>query len=91
APLDTAELVTAVQECGGRLLTVEDNIRSGGFGEACLEAVAAQGACVDIVAWPNLFLPQGKRRELLRQYGFTGEVLACRVKEKWFGEKRHEG
>ncbi|WP_250550249.1 transketolase [Pseudonocardia sp. H11422] len=42
-PIDTATLVAAASETGGRLVVVEDHHPEGGLGSAVLEALAAAG------------------------------------------------
>ena len=53
------------------VLTVEDNVGSGGFGGAVLEALAPHGLAgrVRTIALPDAFLPQGKASGILRDHG----------------------
>jgi transketolase len=41
-PLDRASILKNAQQCGGRIVVVEDHYREGGLGEAVLSAVADQ-------------------------------------------------
>lgn len=41
-PLDRDGIISSAQECGGRIVVVEDHYREGGLGEAVLSAVAEQ-------------------------------------------------
>jgi 1-deoxy-D-xylulose-5-phosphate synthase len=63
------------------LLTAEDNVGSGGFGAAVLEALAPEGLAgkVRIAALPDQFLPQGKQAEILAQNGLAPEGLAAQI------------
>src|SRR5207245_1079828 len=65
------------------LVTAEDNVGSGGFGAAVLEALAPQGLAgkVSVAALPDQFLPQGKQAELLAQNGLAPDGLATLVSE----------
>ncbi|MCL1872947.1 MAG: 1-deoxy-D-xylulose-5-phosphate synthase [Clostridiales bacterium] len=78
-PLDQKTLLQTVKTTGC-LLTVEENVQSGGFGQACLTALQGKvQARVEIAALANQFVPQGKRAELLEQAGLTGQKLAQRA------------
>jgi 1-deoxy-D-xylulose-5-phosphate synthase len=65
------------------LVTVEDNVGSGGFGAAVLEALAPAGLAgkVRTVALPDQFLPHGKAAEILAEHGLDAAGLATTVKE----------
>lgn len=83
-PLDEKTLLQTV-ESSCRLLTVEENVKSGGFGQACLTALQGKvQAQVEIAALPNQFIPQGKRKELLEQAGLSGKKLAQRVMQVFY-------
>ncbi len=63
------------------VLTVEDNVGSGGFGGAVLEALAPHGLAgrVRTLALPDRFLPQGKAAEILKEHGLDAAGLAKAV------------
>jgi 1-deoxy-D-xylulose-5-phosphate synthase len=63
------------------LVTAEDNVGSGGFGAAVLEALAPEGLAgkVRVAALPDRFLPQGKQAELLAQNSLSPEGLTAQV------------
>jgi 1-deoxy-D-xylulose-5-phosphate synthase len=65
------------------LVSVEDNVGSGGFGAAVLEALAPAGLAgkVRMVALPDQFLPHGKAVEILAEHGLDAAGLATTVKE----------
>jgi 1-deoxy-D-xylulose-5-phosphate synthase len=65
------------------LVSVEDNVGSGGFGAAVLEALAPAGLAgkVRMVALPDQFLPHGKAAEILAEHGLDAAGLATTVKE----------
>ena len=67
----------------GVVVTVEDNVGSGGFGGAVLEALAPQGLAgrVRTLALPDQFLPQGKGAEILREHGLDAAGVAKAVYE----------
>jgi 1-deoxy-D-xylulose-5-phosphate synthase len=63
------------------VLTVEDNVGSGGFGGAVLEALAPQGLAgrVRTLALPDQFLPQGRAADILREHGLDAAGIAKAV------------
>jgi 1-deoxy-D-xylulose-5-phosphate synthase len=65
------------------VVTVEDNVGSGGFGGAVLEALAAHGLAgrVRVLALPDQFLPQGKASDILKEHGLDAAGVAQSVFE----------
>jgi 1-deoxy-D-xylulose-5-phosphate synthase len=63
------------------VLTVEDNVGSGGFGGAVLEALAPHGLAgrVRTLALPDAFLPQGKASDILAEHGLDAAGIAKSV------------
>jgi 1-deoxy-D-xylulose-5-phosphate synthase len=64
------------------LVTAEDNVVSGGFGSAVLEALAPHGLAgkVRSAALPDGFLTHGKQAEILAQHGLDPDGLAQTVR-----------
>src|SRR5438270_3704866 len=60
------------------VLTVEDNVGTGGFGGAVLEALAPHGLAgrVRMLALPDEFLPQGKAADILKACGLDAAGIA---------------
>lgn len=84
-PLDQDCLLQAAAQCQGRLLTLEDNVSQGGFGQACAAAVAhLPGTEVEIAALPCAFLSHGSRQQILSQQGLDAAGIVRRVRERWF-------
>src|SRR6202158_5643393 len=65
------------------VVTVEDNVGTGGFGGAVLEALAPFGLAgrVRMLALPDQFLPQGRASEILKEHGLDAAGVAGRVFE----------
>jgi len=65
------------------VLTVEDNVGSGGFGGAVLEALAPHGLAgrVRTLALPDAFLAQGKASDILKEHGLDAAGIARAVYE----------
>src|SRR5712692_9045842 len=65
------------------VVTVEDNVGTGGFGGAVLETLAPHGlaARVRMLALPDAFLPHGKASDILKQHGLDAAGIARSVYE----------
>jgi len=82
-PLDTKTLRRVAKEIG-ILVTVEDNVLSGGFGSAVLEYINTQN-----LQWvkllrlglPDDFIEHGSRKELLALNGLDPEKIAASVRQ----------
>lgn len=63
------------------IVTIEDNVVTGGFGAAVLEALAGRGLAqkVSIMGLPDEFLPAGSPEDVLRAVGLDPEQIAARV------------
>ncbi|MBR5705827.1 MAG: 1-deoxy-D-xylulose-5-phosphate synthase, partial [Deltaproteobacteria bacterium] len=77
APLDTDLLTDCVRSCGGRIITVEENVAAGGFGEACRAALSNQNCCIESLSLPNSFLPHGGRDEMLHCFGLDKDGIVA--------------
>jgi 1-deoxy-D-xylulose-5-phosphate synthase len=62
------------------VLTLEDNVATGGFGSAVSEALAPLGIPVTIMAIPDTFIEQGGQSELLKQLGLDPQGVAAQVR-----------
>jgi 1-deoxy-D-xylulose-5-phosphate synthase len=74
------------------VITVEDNVGTGGFGGAVLEALSPNGLAgrVRMLALPDGFLPQGKAADILRENGLDAAGIAKSVYEAVKGPIRTE-
>ncbi len=65
------------------VVTAEDNVGTGGFGAAVLEALAPHGLAgrVRVRALPDRFLPHGRPAEILRGLGLDPDGLAEAVRQ----------
>jgi 1-deoxy-D-xylulose-5-phosphate synthase len=63
------------------VVTVEDNVGSGGFGGAVLETLAPHGLAgrVRVLALPDQFLPQGRASDILKEHGLDSAGVASAV------------
>jgi 1-deoxy-D-xylulose-5-phosphate synthase len=62
------------------VLTLEDNVATGGFGSAVVETLAPLGIPVTVMAVPDTFIEQGGQAELLKQLGLDAPGVAARVR-----------
>ena len=62
------------------VVTVEDNVASGGFGEHF--RAANSGRDVLSIAWPNKFIEQGDPKDIYSRYGMDAEGIASRIRDR---------
>ncbi|MFN3649682.1 MAG: 1-deoxy-D-xylulose-5-phosphate synthase [Armatimonadota bacterium] len=81
-PLDTELILEAARRCG-RVITVEDGVRQGGFGSAVLEMLQDHGCQVPVrrLGIPDRFIEHGKREKLLELLGLDGAGVARSARE----------
>jgi len=80
-PLD-ADLLMSLAGEGSRLVfALEENARSGGFGDAILEFYSdrSPGTRVMKIGLPDRFVPHGRRDDLLAEIGMSAETVAAEV------------
>jgi 1-deoxy-D-xylulose-5-phosphate synthase len=80
-PLDR-ELLVAEAKRTGVVVTVEENVRQGGFGSAVLEMLSDQGVSVPVlrIGLPDRFVEQGTQQQLYARYGLDAEGIAASVR-----------
>lgn len=80
-PLDT-ELLDKLNVKGNKLVTIEDNVERGGFGESVLCYLQKQGkkADVAIMAHGNEFIDNRSVADTFKESGITAEALATHFK-----------
>lgn len=81
---------TLVRELAGEyqlLVTMEENVRSGGFGEAVVSFVKEEElpAAVQIIALPNRFIRQGSVASQMKETGIDAESVAAKILKKYRG------
>jgi 1-deoxy-D-xylulose-5-phosphate synthase len=83
APVDESAILGLARSVG-RLVTVEENVLAGGFGDAVHECLAQHDHTTTPVlhlALPDQFVTHGKRDELLAQIGLDAPGIARKVLE----------
>lgn len=81
-PLDS-ELLTAEAQQTGNLITLEENVLSGGFGSSVMELMEEHQLFPRIMrlGLPDKFIEQGTQQELLRIYQLDTESVVHRIKQ----------
>ena len=81
-PLDSELILEAARRCG-RVVTVEDGVRIGGFGSGVLEMLQDHGCHVPVLRLgiPDRFIEHGKREKLLEMLGLDGPGIARSARE----------
>lgn len=77
-PLDVDTLISQARQTQ-YIVTIEEHIRSGGFGSAVLECLAENEIThvkVKVCALPDYFIEHGSRQILLEKYGLTPKEIA---------------
>jgi 1-deoxy-D-xylulose-5-phosphate synthase len=82
-PLD-AELIKELASHTERLVTVEENALSGGFGNSVIDLLQQSGISdikVKVIGIPDEFVEQGSQAQLRANYGLDGEGIARQTLE----------
>lgn len=86
-PMDEEAIIKAAKE-SSLLVTMEENIRDGGFGERVAAFLSQMELTtpIKIVALDNSFIEQGDPMQLKRNYGLCEETLIAEITE-FFSKK----
>ncbi|MBQ9767564.1 MAG: 1-deoxy-D-xylulose-5-phosphate synthase [Lachnospiraceae bacterium] len=86
APLDT-DLLDDLAESHKLLITMEENILSGGCGEKIASYFSERGKQVRMhhIALPNQYIEHGDQAVLREKYGLTAEQIAEKIKQAYRG------
>ncbi len=82
-PLDV-ELIARHARHTGSVVTVEENVRAGGFGEGVLEALAEQdlaATMLAMLAMPDAIVDHGPQKTMRQFYGLDAAGIARTVRE----------
>lgn len=81
APVDFEKIFESARKTGV-LITIEDNILSGGVGESIAAKAATMGETFKVItkAFPDKFISAGKRGELFELYRLSAKTLAEDIK-----------
>ncbi|MDH5662438.1 MAG: 1-deoxy-D-xylulose-5-phosphate synthase [Elusimicrobiota bacterium] len=79
-PLDE-DLIKKIIKKIHKIVTVEENTLSGGFGSGIKELLATDNVRILSIGLPDKFIEHGSREELRKKYGLTSDKIAQRVSE----------
>lgn len=77
-PFDTDKLEKSASKYP-LIVTVEDNMVSGGFGESVKEHLENGNAKIINIGWPDHFIEHGTADELYKRHGMDAESIAERI------------
>ncbi len=88
-PLDT-ECLDGLCENNRLIVTMEDNILAGGFGEAVTTYIKEKEQAVRIltVGVPDIFVEQGNVSKLKQMLGMDAHSVFCKIMDEWQKELR---
>ena len=81
-PLDV-DLIGALAREIPRIITVEENVRQGGFGSAVLEGLSDQGITgfrLECIGIPDIFVEHGSQKMLRSKYGIDASSIVNAAK-----------
>jgi 1-deoxy-D-xylulose-5-phosphate synthase len=84
-PLDEKLIVDFAKKYN-KIAVLEDGIITGGVGYGVLEILHKNklNPEMEIFAFPDEFIPQGKPKELFEHYGMSAEKISERIIDRWF-------
>ena len=82
-PLDEAMLFLAAEKCE-HIVTVEDNVKMGGFGSKVLEFYGERGMQKDVLnlGFPDRYIEQGTQTQLFERYGLDAAGIYESIKKR---------
>lgn len=90
-PIDE-ELLRSFADTYELVVTLEENVKDGGFGERVLAFAEEEGLPfgVKIIALPDRFIPHGSVSYQMKQVGFTPEDICGRIEEYYRKQGQEE-
>ena len=85
-PLDEELLRQSAESCP-LIVTMEDNVISGGIGEGIDRLLTDENVRVINLGWPDSFIPHGTQTQLYEKYGLDGASAARRIADEIRQEK----
>ncbi|OGS45273.1 MAG: 1-deoxy-D-xylulose-5-phosphate synthase [Elusimicrobia bacterium RIFOXYD2_FULL_34_15] len=79
-PLDTI-LIKKITNKVKNIVTIEENVVSGGFGSSVCELLKNSGVKIKIIGLPDQFIEHGKQSDIRKKYGLTEDTIYNNIKE----------
>ena len=82
-PLDEEVLLKAAEKCEC-IVTIEDNVKMGGFGSSVLEFYGEKGIQADVLnlGFPDKYIEQGTQGQLFARYGLDAAGIYESIKKR---------
>ena len=82
-PLDEEMLLKVAEKCEC-IVTVEDNVKMGGFGSGILEFYGEKGIQTDVLnlGFPDKYIEQGTQGQLFTRYGLDAAGIYESIKKR---------
>ena len=82
-PLDGEILLQAAEKCE-HIVTIEDNVKMGGFGSKVLEFYGERGMQKDVLnlGFPDRYIEQGTQSQLFERYGLDAAGIYESIKKR---------
>lgn len=80
-PLDEELIKNSIQNAK-LVVTVEDNVLSGGLGEAIDSCIINEGVKIVNLSWPDRFIEHGTQAQLYARYGLDEMAIAERIRKE---------
>ena len=82
-PLDEEMLLQVAEKCE-HIVTVEDNVKMGGFGSKVLEFYGEKGIQLDVLnlGFPDRYIEQGTQSQLFERYGLHAAGIYESIKKR---------
>lgn len=83
-PMDK-ELICKLNETHDVIITVEENVKTGGFGQQVAQYLCEIGpkAKLETICLPDTFLEHGDVEKLKEVYGLSKEEIASKIRKNW--------
>lgn len=82
-PIDEEALLYSAKNAG-LIVTLEDNVVTGGFGESVNTYLSSQGRYnykLLNIGWPDEFIPQGNTDSIMKKYGMDPKSIAKKIEK----------
>ncbi len=82
-PLDGEMLLRAAEKCD-HIVTIEDNVKMGGFGARVLEFYGERGIQTDVLClgFPDRYIEQGAQQQLFARYGLDAAGIYQQIRNR---------
>ncbi len=90
-PIDAETIATVARQCGA-VVTVEENVRTGGFGQQVRDALAGhglRGLPMEVLALPDTFVEHGPQPVIRAEQGLSVEAITAAAQRVVLAKQAH--